>query len=255
MKLAVVFPGIGYHCDKPLLYYSSKMAKSLDYKICKVPFHDLSGKKDLIGNPKRMREVFEKARAQAEEMLSDIRWKQVEDILFLSKSVGTAVAASYAADHDLQVRHIYYTPVEETFRFMQEGSGIVFHGTADPWVETRIVQNGCREKMVPLYITEQANHSLETGVVLADLKNLQRIMEQTWSYMACEEAVYTIRKIEEADYGCEELPEGASVQAAVTLGDAQGREMTISAEDEDLYRKNLVPGDRVVVRAHALFRA
>lgn len=23
-KLAVLFPGIGYHCDKPLLYYSKK---------------------------------------------------------------------------------------------------------------------------------------------------------------------------------------------------------------------------------------
>ena len=27
-KLAVIFPGIGYHSDKPLLYYSKKVAKS-----------------------------------------------------------------------------------------------------------------------------------------------------------------------------------------------------------------------------------
>lgn len=26
MKLVVCFPGIGYHCDKPLLYYSRKLA-------------------------------------------------------------------------------------------------------------------------------------------------------------------------------------------------------------------------------------
>ena len=25
-RLAVVFPGIGYHADKPLLYYSRKLA-------------------------------------------------------------------------------------------------------------------------------------------------------------------------------------------------------------------------------------
>ena len=25
-KLAVVFPGVGYHADKPLLYYSRKLA-------------------------------------------------------------------------------------------------------------------------------------------------------------------------------------------------------------------------------------
>jgi len=28
MKIAVVFPGIGYHVDKPLLYYSKKIAAS-----------------------------------------------------------------------------------------------------------------------------------------------------------------------------------------------------------------------------------
>lgn len=30
-KLAVFFPGIGYHCDKPLLYYSRKMAEQNGY--------------------------------------------------------------------------------------------------------------------------------------------------------------------------------------------------------------------------------
>ena len=24
-KLVIIFPGIGYHCDKPLLYYAKKL--------------------------------------------------------------------------------------------------------------------------------------------------------------------------------------------------------------------------------------
>ena len=28
MKLVVCFPGIGYHCDKPLLYYSRRLARA-----------------------------------------------------------------------------------------------------------------------------------------------------------------------------------------------------------------------------------
>ena len=32
-KLAVLFPGIGYHCDKPLLYYSKKYLKVYGYEI------------------------------------------------------------------------------------------------------------------------------------------------------------------------------------------------------------------------------
>ena len=32
-KLAVLFPGIGYHCDKPLLYYSKKCLSAYGYEI------------------------------------------------------------------------------------------------------------------------------------------------------------------------------------------------------------------------------
>jgi len=37
-KLAVLFPGIGYHCDKPLLYYAAKLAKSQQYEVLSVPY-------------------------------------------------------------------------------------------------------------------------------------------------------------------------------------------------------------------------
>ena len=30
-KLAVLFPGIGYHCDKPLLYYSREFDSCLQF--------------------------------------------------------------------------------------------------------------------------------------------------------------------------------------------------------------------------------
>lgn len=33
MKLAVVFPGIGYHVDKPLLFYSKKIAASHGFEV------------------------------------------------------------------------------------------------------------------------------------------------------------------------------------------------------------------------------
>ena len=32
MKLVVCFPGIGYHCDKPLLYYSRRLVRAEDRK-------------------------------------------------------------------------------------------------------------------------------------------------------------------------------------------------------------------------------
>lgn len=37
-KIAVLFPGIGYTCDKPLLYYTGKLAVARGYKIVKVEY-------------------------------------------------------------------------------------------------------------------------------------------------------------------------------------------------------------------------
>ena len=37
-KAAVLFPGIGYSVDRPLLYYSGKMALSRGYEVIRVPY-------------------------------------------------------------------------------------------------------------------------------------------------------------------------------------------------------------------------
>ena len=37
-KICVVFPGIGYHTDKPLLYYSKKYMMAHGYDIVDVTY-------------------------------------------------------------------------------------------------------------------------------------------------------------------------------------------------------------------------
>ena len=180
-KIAVIFPGIGYYCDKPLLYYSKKLAVKYGYEVREVPYGNFP--QNVKGNAEKMEQAFYTASAQAEELLRDIVWKDYSGILFLSKSIGTAVSAFYASKNHLNVRNVFYTPVAQTFSFIGK-EGTVFHGSADPWVETATVKQGCAEKGLPLYITEKANHSLETGDVKTDLANLAVIMEQTEAYIS-----------------------------------------------------------------------
>ena len=77
-----------------------------------------------------MQETFKSALAQTEAVLEKTEFTAYEKILFLSKSVGTAVASAYAGRHGIEAAHIYFTPVLESFPFMEK-KGIVFHGTAD----------------------------------------------------------------------------------------------------------------------------
>ena len=165
-KIAVLFPGIGYTCDKPLLYYSAKLAAEKGFEVVRVPYGNFPS--NVKGNAEKMYQSFVSAREQSEDILKDVDWgsydeivffsKSVEEILkdvdwssydeivFFSKSVGTVVALSYASEHGIDARQVLYTPLKETFKFpvaaagAAEGSAdasdagksraIAFHGTA-----------------------------------------------------------------------------------------------------------------------------
>lgn len=182
MNAAVVFPGIGYHCDKPLLYYSKKIAKSLGFEIIDVPYDGFDSKQNIKGNPAGMQAAFAHAENEAERILKDVNWSSYSSLLFISKSIGTVVAAKYAVDHHLDARHIFYTPVEATFTYMQPKSGIAFTGTKDQWVNYSLVLKDCHKKDVFCHVIENANHSLETGDIFQDIEILGKIMKYTLEY-------------------------------------------------------------------------
>lgn len=222
-KIAVLFPGVGYHTDKPLLYYSKKLAKDLGFEIREVTYPPLPS--GIKGSPEKMEEAFLLARAQAEEQLDSIPFARYESVVFISKSIGTALAASYAADHALPAQHVYYTPVAASFPFIETAlkttsknivpgksvkvvvpvelassdnntfckpdnalhhialHHIAFHGTADSWAETTQIQALAKEIHLPLHLIPDADHSLETGDVLNDLEILKQVMTQTFQFL------------------------------------------------------------------------
>lgn len=181
MKLAVVFPGIGYHVDKPLLYYSKKIAARYGYEIVDVPYGNFP--QGVKGSKEKMEQAFHSALTQCGEILKDVEFERYEDILFLSKSVGTAVASAFGEKRNLRTRNVYYTPVEASFTVMSQ-PGIVFHGTSDQWLEdTGLLLRKCRDGNFPVYLVKDGNHSLETGDVGEDLKNMQEIMRITEAYI------------------------------------------------------------------------
>ncbi len=179
-RIVVLFPGIGYTCDKPLLYYSGKLAYSLGWEVLPVPYNGFPPK--VRGDHEKLAQSMEIALAQTEDMLKDINWSQYQQILFVSKSIGTVVAVTYANTHQIPCRHILFTPVAETFA-QQIPDAISFHGTADPWAETSRIMSLCEASNVPLFTTEGANHSLETGDALRDIANLECVMQRVRSYM------------------------------------------------------------------------
>ena len=55
---------------------------------------------------------------------------------------------------------------------------------------------------------------------------------------------WTVKRIQEDDYGCEERPEDAKVKVLVTLVDESGRERLLRVEDDWLYANGIDEGSR-----------
>ena len=176
-KIAVYFPGIGYHCDKPLLYYSRNIACEQGFKNCRnVTYTYKAG--NIRGNNEKMTEAYETLFQQAEAELSDMAWDEYDDILFVSKSIGTIIAASYAQKYGLKsAKHILYTPLAQTFLFAPDHAA-AFIGTADPWSKIDEIIQLSKTNHIPLTVYEGCNHSLECDDTLKNLDNLKDIMQK-----------------------------------------------------------------------------
>ena len=58
--------------------------------------------------------------------------------------------------------------------------------------------------------------------------------------------MYTVKRTDEdLNFGCEERPDDVPVMAIVTLVDSSGEEVTVNAEDAELYERNINEGDKV----------
>lgn len=181
-KIAVFFPGIGYHCDKPLLYFSRGIGVELGYEnYINVQYSNKA--ENIRGNLEKMVEAFENLYGQAEQILSDIKWDDYDDILFVSKSIGTIIASAYAKKHKIKnVKHVLYTPLSQTFDFEPQ-NGVAFIGTLDAWSDVDEVVRLSKEKQIPIEIYDDCNHSLECKDTLRNVEIISDVMKKTKDFI------------------------------------------------------------------------
>ncbi|MCR5144652.1 MAG: hypothetical protein K6B67_05030 [Lachnospiraceae bacterium] len=58
---------------------------------------------------------------------------------------------------------------------------------------------------------------------------------------------YIVKRIQEADFGCEERPAGYEPMVRVTLCDEAGTEKVLEVTDASLYAKDIDEGDKVYI--------
>ncbi|MGG7056792.1 hypothetical protein ACQPUZ_00690 [Clostridium tertium] len=172
-KLAVIFPGTNYNSNKPLLYYIKKILIKEEFEVVEIEYGNL---------PKEKEEAFKIAKDKANAGIKDISWSNYDEILFVSKSIGTVVAGFIASKLNKKVRQIWLTPVNESLSFIIN-DGIVFSGKSDPMITTSLLISECDNNKVPLYLYDGCNHSMESGVIKEDLRTLTDIIDKCEKYI------------------------------------------------------------------------
>jgi phosphoglycolate phosphatase len=145
-KIAVIFPGIGYHADKPLLYYTKKLAAQRGYEIIEIKYNFDQEAINVKHNEYNMQRAAEELCHQAVKQLSDVNVRTYSDILFVGKSIGTAVAGRIAQVKELSTRQIVFTPVKPTFDYLSKENTIVFAGLEDPWCAKELAQKAADKR-------------------------------------------------------------------------------------------------------------
>jgi len=182
-KLVIVFPGIGYTVDKPLLYYALDVAYELGYQACRKVSYTLRDTVKIHDTAREIREGRSDIYSQVEKQLSDIDWGQYDEVLFVSKSIGTVMATAYANLHKLKkIKHVLYTPLKDTFDFKPENA-IAFIGTADGCSAYREIVELSEAVGIAVELYEACNHSLETDKSIDNIERLKNIMEKTRTFL------------------------------------------------------------------------
>ncbi len=159
-KIAVFFPGTGYNCDKPLLYYARKASKEIGFEkqICIEYSYDFT----TIDSIDALKTTLPELLNQAEEQLGNISWREYDDICFVGKSLGTALAAEYISRHNLScAKQVWLTPIAPAFEVATYNNTIAFIGTKDQASDISEIKQLSEKMAIKLSIYDGCNHSLE----------------------------------------------------------------------------------------------
>ena len=173
-KLAVLFPGIGYTTDRPLLYYAGKLAEQNGFEVIKISYGNLP--------EADMSKMFEYARMAANVEINRIAFEEYDRVLFISKSIGTAVAGAMQQNIPMEIGNIFLTPIKQSLSYLHRWR-LVFSGNEDSWISMPELARFHKQEQFDLHIVKGANHSLETGDAIYDLQAMRGIMKLCEAYL------------------------------------------------------------------------
>ena len=175
-KIAVIFPGVGYTKDRPLLYYAGKLAVKNGYELKFVDFAGIKWSKEQLRDQAFLLQTLDKCMHITEKAIAGIGDISGYELLFISKSIGTVVATAYAKKRSIKAKQICFSPLEMIGSYVSAEGAVLFCGDNDPMADYDVLDRIAGEKQLEIHRIQDGNHSLETGDIFTDIDNIRAMM-------------------------------------------------------------------------------
>lgn len=181
-ELAVFFPGRGYTCAMPVLYYPTRLMVQRGADALTIEYNaSREAGFDQLDMEERLRRLGNDARNAVEVALTQRKYRRV--VLF-GKSLGSLVLA-WLLVHELELLHATYVWLTPLVRvpFLREAVrrgkplSLFIAGDADPLFDSDAMQDLMKQGDFHLLVLSGANHSLEIeGDLEATLKGMSLML-------------------------------------------------------------------------------
>ncbi len=170
--IAVCFPGTGFTCKEALFVRLSEQYVKRGYDLIRldfshIPFREIESLEEAIAVSQRA----------VKRQLAIVPFGEYEDIVFISKSLGTILAAHAERDYGIHPRQLYLTPLHRTLSLIRPETRVISMvlGTQDRFLTGKQLARFCDEKGYRYCLVDGVSHSLKDD---ADTERTARIIEQ-----------------------------------------------------------------------------
>lgn len=168
-RLVVLFPGKNYPCDKPILHFAGTSAIQSGYDLMVLEYGYQAARENL--DMSELHRVIEESHESVQRIIS-----KYEQVIFISKSLGTIVAGEVHEKLDIPIRHLFLTPIKDTIPYINKFNGLVVYGTKDEVFNDQLAKHINIDEVREVIEIPNANHSLESNDVAESIEILGRIV-------------------------------------------------------------------------------
>lgn len=157
-RIVVAFPGTGYTCGEKLFAGCIDVYRERGYECAALDFSSIPFKQI-----ETVEEAIEAAKPVMLEQLNGVCFERYSDVVFISKSLGTALAAWLAGEKRIAARQLFLTPIAQCLECAPDPASVIgmVIGTEDKVIDYRIVESFCAERGIDCLVVDNVGHSLK----------------------------------------------------------------------------------------------